>query len=206
MEVIILSANNESWYENLYDRISDKFDTQLISASQLEDNIEIVDKPTVIVCNVDTYLDYWKLFESMSHLTNEYTPEYPNPNPKILAVMVVIDNVYFDANDTRFQGKSQHNFPLYVYGNVNNVWYKDIFRDATSIVNVNPGDNDFLGVIIANLLNLTIFPETIEPPFANGDRLSNSQSFPHRVSKVKIRGIFSNSKPNLSYLQKLSSK
>lgn len=196
MEVIILSSEGSKWDNNLFEFINLDFDTQLIKPSQFEDLMEIIDKPVIIVCNVDTYLELQDIFAEIMPIN----------------VLVVIDNVYFDPYDPRFEVNPKINLPLSVYGNVNNIIKPQIFRTAT-FYDVTPDSEDFLEDVKKEIkIAGDIFKEKEEPApkIINNvkvfDARSNSSSNVRAVHKVKVRGIFSNSKVNLSYLQKLSTK
>lgn len=210
MEVIILSSEGSQWDDNLFEFINLDFDTQFVKRSQFENLVEIIDKPVVIVCNVDTYLELQSTFEDISPIANGYSPEYPNAKPEVLAVLVVIDSVYFDPYDPRFKFNRDTKLSVSVYGNVNNIMNPQIFRNAT-FFDVNYDSEDFLEDIKKEIKTIdNIFKEKMEPVPKNNVEVfnvrSNTQLSSHYVPKVKIRGIFSNSKLNLSYLQKSTSK
>lgn len=196
MEVIILSSEDNEWSDNLFEFINLDFDTQFMKSSQFENFTEDIDKPVVIVCNVDAYLDLQNIFVVV--------------NPMI--VLVVIDNVYFDPYDTRFKVNPNINLSLSVYGNINKIINPEIFGTAT-FHDANCDSEGFLQDIKKEIKIINdMFVEHKEPLPEVKNRVevvterSRLPSNRYRMSGVKVRGIFSNNRSKLSLIQNLKSK
>ena len=172
---VIIVGNEYDWRIPLYDYLSDKVDTYLIPPERIEEESYTIDPNTVIVCDMDVYLEHIELFDDKVSL----------------AIFVIIDKVYFDPYDPKFMNTINGSYDLYIIGNSNNVENKRMFQMYTHtfwLDTINPNDI----TSIANEI-MKVKPQ-VNLEIDNTQFQMKPGKFRYRVGGVKITGIFSNAK------------